>query len=318
MPSNNAPEPIFDYFGSEVLDKLDTQTRDFLLKTSFLTEVNSAAANQLINLKNSHHILEALTHNNFFLEKRAGSSLTYQHHPLFLSFLRRQAGRQFSTEVLNTLRCGAAAIAVASGAVEHAVTLYIEAAAWDKLIELIQCHAPLLYFQGRHYTLTKWVEYLPPNLVADNPWLLFSQGVGHLPNDPLKGREYWTQAYEKFTQANDTFGQILSFAAAVESYFILRSDMRGLDFWITRGEKLENAVDNIGDPNISGRFAAAMLGALTIRAPSHPSIGNWIVRCVTIMGQSTDFNIHIILGKIPFISHSFSPFIVTSWKNIAT
>lgn len=303
MPSNSAPEIIFDYFGVEVLDKLDTQTRCFLLKTSFLAEVNSAAANQMVDLKNSHDILERLTHNNFFLEKRVGSSPTYQYHPLFLSFLRKQAGGQFSVEVLKTLRCRAAAIAADSGAVAHAVTLYAKAAEWDGLIELILCHAPSLYLQGRHCTLSKWLGHLPKYLIVDYPWLLFWQGVGNLPQDPLKGREYCAQAYEKFTQANDAFGQILSFAAAVESYFILRSNMQGLDFWISQGEKLETAVDNIGDQNISGRFAAAMLGALTIRAPSHPSIGNWIKRCATMISQTTDFNIQIMLGNLLVLIH---------------
>lgn len=301
--SDNTPESIFDYFGSEILIKLDADTRNFLLKTSFLAEVNAAAANRLINLKKSHHILERLSHNNFFLEKRAGSSPKYQYHPLFLSFLRKQADQQFSVEMLKTLRCRAAAIAVASGAVEHAVMLYNEAAMWDDLVELIQGHAPSLYFQGRHRTLSKWLAHLPKYLITDHPWLLFWQGVGHLPHDPLKGREYCTQAYEKFIQTNDKFGQILSFAAVVESFFILRSNMQGLDFWITQGEKLEIAADDICDPNISGRFAVAMLGALTIRAPSHPSIDNWIKRCATKMSQSTDFNIHVMLGNLLVLIH---------------
>ena len=302
-PSDHTQEFIFDYFAGEVLAKIDTETRDFLLKTSFLAEVNPDAANQLINRKDSHHVLKRLSHNNFFLEKRAGSSPKYQYHPLFLSFLRKQAGRHISAEELSNLRCRAATIAAASGAVEHAVTLYQEAATWDELIDLIQLHAPSLYFQGRLRTLSKWLRHLPQNLIAGHPWLLFWQGVGHLPHDPLKGRKYCKRSYEEFRQANDTLGQILSFAAAVESFFILRSDMRGLDFWISQGEELDTAADDIDDPNISGRFAAAMLGSLTIRAPSHPSIGKWIQRCTDKMSQSTDLTLHIMLGNLLVLIH---------------
>jgi hypothetical protein len=75
---------------------------------------------------------------------------------------------------------------------------------WDDLINLIQRHAPSLYFQGRLRTLSKWLSCLPKNVIAGHPWLLFWQGVGHLPHDPLKGREYCNQAYEEFCQTNDT------------------------------------------------------------------------------------------------------------------
>jgi DNA-binding SARP family transcriptional activator len=303
MPSDNAPETIFDYFGSEVLEKINTQTREFLLKTAFLAEVNADTANQLVDLKNAGEILETLSRNNYFLEKRSDRNPAYQYHPLFLTFLRSQAERQFPAEALKALRCRAAGIAVASGAVQHAVTLYTQALEWEKLVELIQSQAPSLFFQGRHRTLSTWLGHLPGGIIADNPWLLFWNGVGCLPYDPGKSRHYFTQAYEKFMSAADTIGQTLSFAAAVESYFILRSDMGGLDFWISRGETLETAVNDIADLNISGRFAAAMLGSLTIRAPSHPGIDHWIERCEAMMSQSNDFNLHMMLGNILVLIH---------------
>jgi len=135
-------------------------------------------------------------------------------------------------------------------------------------IDFVQ--APDLFFQGRQHTLRVWLNYLPAEFVKKDPWLLFWQAVGPIPLTPLKGCKCCEQAFEKFVHNGDYFGQVLSFAAAVESFFMLRGNTLGLDRWIRKGVRLSRQLDRISDGEISGRFTAGMLGVLTTRDPKHP------------------------------------------------
>ena len=83
-------------------------------------------------------------------------------------------------------------------------------------IDFIQ--GPDLFFQGRQHAPRVWLNYLPAEFVKKDPWLLFWQAVGLIPLTPLKGCKCCEQAFEKFVHNGDYFDQVLSFAAAVESF----------------------------------------------------------------------------------------------------
>jgi len=295
--ATKAPAIIFDYFATEILGKIDPRTRRFLITSSLLSEISAATAERLSGLEDATEMLENLYRSNFFLERHEGSTPKYQYHPLFLDFLRIQAQRSFEPDVLNTLRCRAAAILTESGLVEKAAELYHSAQEWGRLANLILSQAPGLFFQGRQHTLRVWLNYLPAEFAKKDPWLLFWQAVGQMPLNPLKSRKCCEQAFEKFVDNDDYFGQVLSFAAAVESFFILRGNMLGLDRWIGEGERLSGQLDRISDSEISGRFTAGMLGALTIRNLKHPKIDSWIERSTKMLNQTTDINLQNILGN---------------------
>jgi ATP/maltotriose-dependent transcriptional regulator MalT len=295
--NTKAPAVVFDYFATEILGKIDLQTRKFLITTSLLSEINVATAQRLSGMEDALGMLENLYRRNFFLEKHDGSTPTYRYHPLFLDFLQNQATRSFKPEVLRTLRCRAAVILDEAGLVENAAELFHKAQEWNGLEKLILSQAPNLFFQGRLHTLRIWLNYLPTEYVKNDPWLLFWQAVGQMPMNPLKSREFYEQAFEKFVYNSDYFGQVLSFAAAVESFFILRDNMLGLDRWIVEGERLNDYIGKISDHEISGRFTASMLGALTIRDPNHPEIASWIERSSQVINQTTDINLQTSLGN---------------------
>ena len=295
--TSKAPAIIFDYFATEILGKIDPRTRKFLITSSLLSEISAATAEVLSGLEDATEMLEDLYRRNFFLEKHERSTPKYQYHPLFLNFLRTQATKSFEPDVLRTLRCQAAAILAESGLVEKAAELYHTAQEWDGLAKLILSQAPVLFFLGRQHTLRVWLNYLPAEFVQNDPWMLFWQAVGQMPLNPLKSRKCCEQAFEKFIHISDYFGQVLSFAAAVESFFILRGNMLGLDRWIGEGMRLSNQLDRISDGEISSRFTAGMLGALTIRDPKHPAIVSWIERSTEVLNQTADINLQNTLGN---------------------
>ena len=179
----------------------------------------------------------------------------------------------------------------------EAAKLYHTAREWNGLAKLILSQAPNLFFQGRQPTLRTCLNYLPAEFVKKDSWLLFWQAVGQMQQNPLKSRKCCEQAFEKFVHNSDYLGQVLSFAAAVESFFILRDNMLGLDRWIDEGMRLSSQIDKISDSEISGRFIAGMLGALTIRDLKHPAIASWIKRSTEVLNQTTDINLQNTLGN---------------------
>ena len=102
------PEKIFEYFASELFDKIDGETRDFLLKTSVLAKITPSVAGQLTGNLQAARILSELNRRNYFTEKRSQPGVTYQYHPLFREFLQSRASTAFSAEEIAAVRQSAA------------------------------------------------------------------------------------------------------------------------------------------------------------------------------------------------------------------
>ena len=132
-------------------------------------------------------------------------------------------------------------------------------------------HAPEMVRRQAN-RLLKLVEWQDLAFTEEEFQDVILQAGGQMPLNPPKSHKCCEQAFEKFAHISDYFGQVLSFAAAVESFFILRGNILGLDRWIGEGVRLSNQLDSNSDGEISGRFTAAMLAALTIRDPKHPAI----------------------------------------------
>jgi len=67
--SEPASEETFDYFATEVLEKTDRETNEFLLKTALLPGMTVATAERLTGIGRSGQILAHLHRNNYFTQK---------------------------------------------------------------------------------------------------------------------------------------------------------------------------------------------------------------------------------------------------------
>jgi ATP/maltotriose-dependent transcriptional regulator MalT len=82
------PEKVFDYFASELFARTDGTFREFLVKTSVLSTMTPAMAEQLTGNSDAGSILDGLNRRNYFIYKSTQPAITYQYHPLFRDFLR--------------------------------------------------------------------------------------------------------------------------------------------------------------------------------------------------------------------------------------
>lgn len=98
------PKEIFDYFASELFDKMDGEIQDFLLKTAFLPRMTAQMAEKLTGINKSGQILSDLNQSHFFTEKISPTEPVYQYHPLFREFLLSQAKQSFDHDEITFIQ----------------------------------------------------------------------------------------------------------------------------------------------------------------------------------------------------------------------
>ena len=70
--TSKAPAIIFDYFATEILEKIDPRTRKFLITSSLLSEISAATAERLSGLEDAAEKLENLYRRNFYWKNMKG------------------------------------------------------------------------------------------------------------------------------------------------------------------------------------------------------------------------------------------------------
>jgi ATP/maltotriose-dependent transcriptional regulator MalT/DNA-binding SARP family transcriptional activator len=254
---------VFDYFASEILEKSDEKTKDFLLKTSLLPFITPGMAESLTGMDDAGGILHRLSRDNFFTVRRPGSRQSYQYHPLFRAFLGERARGIFTGED------------------------------WEGLIRLIMGQARSLIMQGRNHVLGEWLKALPEEGFNNMPWLQYWMGMSVLPFSPHKGREHLERAFEMFDAQNDPMGVLLSWSGVVESFFRIWDNFIPLDRWIDWMDNRMKTERSFPSPEIESMVACSMVGALIYRRPEHPEIKKWIERTLELAERSENIDLRM-------------------------
>ena len=280
------PQPgyrVFDYFAGEVLQQAPASDRMILLKTSLLTQVTASQAEALSAEAGAPRLLASLARKNYFTYCLGGPEVSYQYHPLFRDFLCNQLALQLSAPELAALRGQAARLAESAGQVDEAAALWREGKDWPALSALILRNAAALIDQGRNQTLRAWIEAMPADALATQPWLIFWRGVCVLPYDPEAARALLEQAYAVFNTQGDRVARLSAIGAIVDTYIFQWGNVHGLDRWINELEAtLADASVLAQAPPLPAALqalvASTMFIALANRRPGHPQMSLWVAR----------------------------------------
>jgi LuxR family transcriptional regulator, maltose regulon positive regulatory protein len=287
-------QQVFDYFASEMFDRMNGQTRDFLLKTAFPTRVSPEIAQKLTGIKRSGHILFELSRNHCFTERHVHEKPVYQYHPLFREFLIERAKKIFSEKEISIIRKQAAYFLRESGQVEDAALLLSESHDWQELIKLICDHAGSLAGQGRVKTIEDWIKAFPEEIAFSEPWLLYWLGVCRIPFSPDESKTLFKKAFSLFSNQHDIIGLYLTWSGIVDSLIHGTQTFQKLDKWIAVLYDLRREYPLIPSGEIEAHVATSMLMALTMRQPYHPEFELWAEKALTLSHQSSDINIKVL------------------------
>lgn len=156
------------YLGSEVLDDLSTEERQFLMDTSILDVVSMRAATALCG-PHARYIWQAIALRHLPATTSADGTIVY--HPCFRTHLREQLELS-DPDRLEELRRSYADLLLESGHYEEAVELFISLGRFDEAIEPAERASQIVMDRGDWPTFLRWVEALTFRRVEGNVRLI--------------------------------------------------------------------------------------------------------------------------------------------------
>jgi LuxR family maltose regulon positive regulatory protein len=159
-----------DFFSEEVISQQDAQTREFLIKTSILSEFCADLCNSLLSVSNSQAIIDRIHAANLFITPLDKKGSWYRWHPLFSSALKRQLEKTYPTEMQN-LHSKAVDWYMANGYPDKAVVHTLTINQMEKAAELIDSLALNAISNFDLNRLIHWINAIPDHLFELRPSL---------------------------------------------------------------------------------------------------------------------------------------------------
>lgn len=294
------PRVVFDYFASEVVDAIDAETRNFLLKTAFVPDMDPEIAEKLSGIENSGEILSRLNRNNFFTERQGES---YRYHSLFKDFLRSFARNSLPVCEVEGIRRKSAKVMKESGRTEEAIGLFFELEDWEEAVSLVLCHAPSIMNQGRSRTLLQWLDAIPEEISGEIPWFLYWKGVGEMFFNPPESISCLEKAYHLFRSKDSREGSFLACSGIIDAHIYGWDNTGEALPWADEMEILLEKYGEIPD-EIAGQASKSMFEALVYCDPGRARVAVWEERLKdhARSGQDNRFR---VMTDISFCTYYF-------------
>jgi LuxR family maltose regulon positive regulatory protein len=173
---------IVDYLGGEVLDGLDPETRDFLLRTSIPERVSAPLCDHMLGSRDAARTLLEIERANLFLVPLDGRREWYRYHHLFADLLRHELER-VEPGAIEALHRRAAEWLGLNGAVDEAIRHNLAAGDDEAAAQLVAEMWRIPFNRGELATVDRWLDDLPEALVQARPdlclaraWVLMDRG----------------------------------------------------------------------------------------------------------------------------------------------
>ncbi|MEU6585631.1 protein kinase [Nocardia sp. NPDC046763] len=161
---------IGEYLMENVVDTLEPELLEFVMRTSVPVRINGDLAEALTGVSNGQDMLEQVRQRDLFLRSIDDDLRWFRYHSLFADFLRERLIRQHPG-LLEELHFTAAQWFEAHDMLTEAVDHLLAAGEPQRACRLVAEHAGQLIEQSRMGTLLGLAAKLPGSLTASNPQL---------------------------------------------------------------------------------------------------------------------------------------------------
>ena len=120
-------------------------------------------------------------------------------------------------EQLKEINRKAIKILIEQKKIEEVLPLFLHLQDWSGLKTLLLKQSESLINNGRHHAVIIWIQQLPEEMLASDPWLLYWFAVATKPFDPGRSAELLDQCYQQFFTAADRLGLYSTWQFAVEA-----------------------------------------------------------------------------------------------------
>lgn len=162
---------LFRFLASDILERLPSEIRQFILESSILRNLNNSICGHLFGPDSRDYLQEALNRGLLLHDYGHGN---YGFHRLFRDFLLYAAEQEGLD--LRGLRRKAADYYLRKGSNEEAIEYMIEGGAHREAARLILQVAPGMLKNARFKTVQGWLDSLPPPIYAREPRLYLLRG----------------------------------------------------------------------------------------------------------------------------------------------
>ena len=284
-------ESVFNYFASVLFDRAPEATRHTLLSVSFLPHVTESMARRLSGREDAGQVLEQLYRRHLFTDRRPGGEPIYQFHALFRGFLQTCARQALGAVELLDLKVRSAEALEASGDLDAAMDLWIEAERWEEALRTILAAAKDLLSSGRRQTLERWIEALPAAARERQPWVEYWFGMARVQTAPENGIEILRGALERLRASGDSQGVAVCITALLSAAFLGYLAVDSMDSWL---DGLLSEAENLpafSSQDVELRFWGGLCSALFWSRPSHPWTASAAHRVEALLARQSDPNV---------------------------
>jgi len=169
---------VFEYLAEEVFRRLPDETRQFLLRTSILSQMDASACNAVAGIQASQTTLQQLEKQNLFINSLDLNRHWYRYHYLFRDFLYNRLQRE-GPEKVKKLEKIAGAHYEGQGELEIAYAHFLAGDDYDSAARVISVFAADFVERGRVEILHRYLNALPDDAIRANPELLLQHGNAH-------------------------------------------------------------------------------------------------------------------------------------------
>ena len=199
-----AQRPIAEYLTTDVLEVLEPEVQDFVVKVSILTRMCAALCDAVVGRSGSAKMLAELERANLFISVDSAGDWYSQHH-LFAEAMRLELART-EHELSPTLHLRAARWFEEAGDLESAADHAIASKDVSVAARLVAAQVESLAMRGRWATIRGWLAELSwPAALAD-PELAWVRATSDAFSHDLEGALRWLDIASK--GAGDAVGSL--------------------------------------------------------------------------------------------------------------
>lgn len=156
---------MITYLSKEILDALEEEEKDFLVKTSILSYFNEEICNKLLEKQGTREIITRLFQKHLFIINLDEERGIYRYHAIFQQFLQHSF-EQLEMETQQRLRLRAAEVYERCGDFEECIKQLLEMQCYEAALRKIEIH-------GQNPQGWSYLQHIPLTCIVQNKEMAF-------------------------------------------------------------------------------------------------------------------------------------------------
>ncbi|MBU0767895.1 MAG: hypothetical protein KJ687_02210, partial [Proteobacteria bacterium] len=194
---------IFEYLEENIFEIQLPETKDFMLKTSLLSRLDTQFCNTLLDIGNSRELLDHLEKNHLLTFPLEPDRKVYYYHHLLTDFLQAKLTQLLGKKDIHNLHFKIARLHEENGRPYEALDHYIKGKYFNKAAELINAHQLEILLEGRLQFIRNCLDNMPKRFVQNTPQLLYIESrLYSLSGKPYEAISRLTLALKMFQEKN--------------------------------------------------------------------------------------------------------------------